>query len=542
MDPAESRFDFDYLVVGAGPAGLQLGYYLQRSGRDYLLLEGADRPGAFFTRFPRHRKLISINKVFTGCDDPETNLRWDWNSLLTDDHSHLFSSVTRRYFPEADDILRYLGDFAERFGIRVRYDTPIVRVSRREDGAEGFALTDGQGNVFTCRRLIVAAGLTKPYIPPIPGIEHGESYFDFPVDPHDFENQRVLIVGKGNSAFETAENLTETTAVIQLCSPTPVTLAWKTHYVGNLRAINNNFLDTYQLKSQNGILDAYIERIERQGDGFAVHILYTHAKSERREIPFDRILICTGFRFDDSVFDETCRPALTCNGKFPAQTAEWESVDVPGLYFAGNLMHSRDYKRTMSGFIHGFRYNVRALAQILERKHEETELPSREVAAEPRQLTAHVIDRINRSSAMFLQPAFFCDAIVAEDGVFRFYEDVPTDYAREGDIGQSPWWYTLSLEYGDFHTPPDPFNVERDPDPAQAHTTAYLHPILRRYQGDRLVAEHHIPEDLENVYSAAKYEGLIQDLFRSELAARRGGPGAPGEPHAPMSGARASNG
>jgi hypothetical protein len=31
-----------------------------------------------------------------------------------------------------------------------------------------------------------------------------------------------------------------------------------------------------------------------------------------------------------------------------------------------------------------------------------------------------VIDRINRSSAMFLQPAFFCEAIVAEEGVFRF--------------------------------------------------------------------------------------------------------------------------
>jgi hypothetical protein len=72
------------------------------------------------------------------------------------------------------------------------------------------------------------------------------------------------------------------------------------------------------------------------------------------------------------------------------------------------------------------------------------------------------------------------------------------------------------------HTPPDPFNVEHDPDSAQAHTTAYLHPILRRYQGDRLVAEHHIPEDLENVYSAAKYEGLIREIFRRELAARYG--------------------
>ncbi len=29
----------DTLIIGAGPAGLQLGYYLERSGRDYLILE-----------------------------------------------------------------------------------------------------------------------------------------------------------------------------------------------------------------------------------------------------------------------------------------------------------------------------------------------------------------------------------------------------------------------------------------------------------------------------------------------------------------------
>jgi cation diffusion facilitator CzcD-associated flavoprotein CzcO len=58
---------FDYIVIGAGPAGLQLGYELQRRGRDYLILEAADVAGSFFRRFPRHRQLISINKVNTDC-------------------------------------------------------------------------------------------------------------------------------------------------------------------------------------------------------------------------------------------------------------------------------------------------------------------------------------------------------------------------------------------------------------------------------------------------------------------------------------------
>jgi hypothetical protein len=53
----------DYLIIGAGPAGLQLGYFLERSGRDYLILEAGSHPGTFFRKYPRHRQLISINKT-----------------------------------------------------------------------------------------------------------------------------------------------------------------------------------------------------------------------------------------------------------------------------------------------------------------------------------------------------------------------------------------------------------------------------------------------------------------------------------------------
>ena len=37
----------DYIVVGAGPSGLQLGYYLERAGRDYVILERGHQAGAW---------------------------------------------------------------------------------------------------------------------------------------------------------------------------------------------------------------------------------------------------------------------------------------------------------------------------------------------------------------------------------------------------------------------------------------------------------------------------------------------------------------
>src|SRR4030095_12735448 len=91
--------DYDYLIIGAGPAGLQMGYYLQQSKKKYLILEKGEGPGTFFKRFPRHGTLISSNKVYTGYDDHEINLRFDWNSLLSDNDQLLFKNYSETYFP-----------------------------------------------------------------------------------------------------------------------------------------------------------------------------------------------------------------------------------------------------------------------------------------------------------------------------------------------------------------------------------------------------------------------------------------------------------
>jgi cation diffusion facilitator CzcD-associated flavoprotein CzcO len=178
-------------------------------------LEAGSAPGSFFSTFPRHRELISSNKRYTGSDDPEFNLRMDWNSLLSDDPALRFTSYSERYFPPADDLVRYLGDFAAAFRLRVQYGIRVTRITR--NGC--FRATDERGNSYEANRLIVATGVSKPYIPPIPGIETAELYNTVSVNPQDFADQRVLIIGKGNSAFETADNLIETAAVIHVAGP-----------------------------------------------------------------------------------------------------------------------------------------------------------------------------------------------------------------------------------------------------------------------------------------------------------------------------------
>lgn len=504
------RIESRYIILGAGPAGLQLGYFLQQNGCDFLILEAGEGPGTFFKTFPRHRQLISINKVNTGTEHPELNLRWDWNSLLSDEPNLRFAHYSKSYFPPADTLVTYMEDFAQQLQERIRYGTKIKTVHKAD---EHFELLDQHGQPYQATVLIVATGLSKPYIPDIPNVELCERYTDCSVDPNDYINQRVLIIGKGNSAFETADNLMETAASIHLCSPTPVTLAWKTHFVGNVRAVNNNFLDTYQLKSQNTILDARVDDIRRDDKGFIVDFTYTHAMDEKRTVRYDRVILCTGFRFDTDIFALDNQPEACIKGRFPAQTAEWESTNIAGLYFAGTLMQARDYRKTMSGFIHGFRYNVQALSHILMAKYENRQYPHETLPATVEALTSHVVYRINHGSAIFQQPGFMGDVIMIDNDCASYYNDMPLDYVRHGALGEHPAYFTISLEYGDFSHIKDPFYIERDPRPEQAHLTAYLHPIIRFYNGRTLVAERHVPEDLENVYSAEIYTNVIHNIF-----------------------------
>ncbi|MGJ6963814.1 NAD(P)-binding domain-containing protein [Streptosporangium sp. G11] len=495
----------DYVVIGAGPAGLQLGYFLGKAGRSYLILEAGPAPGTFFRTFPRHRRLISINKRYTGSDDPELNLRMDWNSLLSDDPGLLFTRYSDRYFPEADDMVRYLADFAAACDLRVAYDARVSRVTRAL-GTGHFLVTDERGRTHEARRVVVATGVSRSNIPPIPGIETAEPYGTVSTDPSEYVNQRVLVIGKGNSAFETADSLVETAAVIHVAGPNSIRLAWRTHFVGHLRAVNNNFLDTYQLKSQNAVLDGDVKRIERQADGsYLVTVSFVRADEVTKDIPYDRVIVCAGFRIDASIFSDECRPDLMIRDRFPALTPAYESVNVPDLYFAGTLTQSRDFKRGTSGFIHGFRYGTRALHRILENRYHGAGWPGHELPADPETLAAAVLERVNRSSALWQQFGLLGDVVVLDGrGGARYLEELPVDLEGPpiGDGGH----FTITLEYGPEHDKVDPFDIGvgriRQNDAERAAEGHYLHPVVRHHRAGAPPAVHHVTENLENEWTS----------------------------------------
>ncbi|MER5633904.1 NAD(P)-binding domain-containing protein [Streptomyces nitrosporeus] len=314
------------------------------------------------------------------------------------------------------------------------------------DGRD-YAVLDGGGRSWQAERLVMATGVPRLHEPPVPGLGLAERYDTFDPGPASFTKQRVLVVGKGNSAFETADGLMEKAAVIHVAGPRSVEFAWKTHCRGHLRAVNNNFLDTYQLKSQNAVLDGTVESIEKSGGGgFRVMLRYARITEPPRELHYDQGIVRTGFR-----------------------------------------------------------YATRALHRILGARHLGTPWPARTFTTAPEAIADAVIGRVNRSSGLWQQFGFLGDVVGVDGDRAVYQEEVPLDYVTGGGLGPAPHRFVVDLEYGPEHERADPFDVgvprvvENDADRAMDST--YLHPVVRHYRDGVPAGTLHLAENLENEWN-----------------------------------------
>lgn len=499
MDTGDDTINHKVIIIGAGPSGLQLAYSLQQKNVDYVILE-KDSIASFFTKYPRDGQLISFNKKYSIYDDPEVNLRWDWNSLLTDDYSHSFTDYSDRFYPNASEMVEYLRDFANKFELNISVGVCVESIERAT--GNGFLLRDSLNNYFHCDILVVATGLSKLYYPDIPGIENvTETYANVSIDPKLYVSKRILIIGKGNSGFELADIFLDTAALIHLVSPESVTLAWKTRHPGHLRSNYSRILDAYQLKTLHGALDADVVSIVKKGDVFHVEFEYAHADGERETIEYDHVILCTGFKFSDDIFHESVKPPLTVDDRLPDLTGEWESTSVDNLFFCGTLMQARDFKVSASAFIDGFRYNARSLAGIIYARITSLGLAVTTETLNVAMLVDYVEKRVCGTSSLWTQFGSLCDIIGYEtiDGRYVVYQDLPVDYHMEFLKERHPNRSVLTFEWGRFDG--DVFMIERHPSNKTAYTNVFLHPIIRTFNDDELVSTHHLLEDLFGMYS-----------------------------------------
>ncbi|WP_256107333.1 NAD(P)-binding domain-containing protein [Streptomyces sp. ODS05-4] len=192
----------DVVVVGAGQAGLSVGYHLRRAGlragEDFVVLDQAPRAGgAWQFRWPS----LTYDKVHGMHALPGMEL----------------GEVDGRR-PSAEVIGEYFRRYEEAFGLRVRRP---VRVSAVREGDGGKLRVETSRGTYQARAVVNATGTwDRPFWPRYPGQEtfrgrqlHTAGYGG----PEEFAGLRVVVVGGGASGtqhlMEIAEVAAETTWV-----------------------------------------------------------------------------------------------------------------------------------------------------------------------------------------------------------------------------------------------------------------------------------------------------------------------------------------
>jgi putative flavoprotein involved in K+ transport len=172
------------VVIGAGQAGLSVGYHLARRGVQFVILDASERVGDVWRR------------------------RWDSLRLFT---SARFAGLdgmpypaSPHYFPTKNEMGDYLEAYARKFTLPVRLGVRVDRVSRM---GTRFLVVAGDRRFEADNVIVAMANYQRPRTPSFAG----------DLDPrivqlHSFDYRNlsqlqdgdVLIVGAGNSGAEIA--------------------------------------------------------------------------------------------------------------------------------------------------------------------------------------------------------------------------------------------------------------------------------------------------------------------------------------------------
>ena len=507
---------FEYVVIGAGPAGLQMGYYLENTKKNYIIIERNQVPGSFYGRYPRNRMLISINKYFTGKKHPDFNLRHDWNSLLTDYHKDhlLFKNYSKAYYPSADSLLEYLKEYASMYNLKINYKTQVINISKKN---KRFVIKTNK-DIFVCKYLLIGTGLSKENVPDYKGKELITTYGKMSMDKNKYKNKNVYIIGLGNSGLETANHLLDSTSSIHL-GHNDSKFAWETHYPGHIRSVNAGYIDSYLLKSQNVISKMPKQvRLELVKENGKINVSMpcmcdNHTKEPILGKKYDYVISCTGFKFDESIFDDTARPNF--NGKLPEMDYDFSSKNIKNMYFIGALMQYTDFKKCSGAFIHGFRYYIRTLFRILEYRNHNIMWPNKKINKNLNELVQYMFHRINTTSGLYQNFGYLCDIIRIDKDGFTYFYELPYKYHRRFKEIKNSKYLVLTLEYGKSFTH-DILNPVLTFNPNEAEKSTFLHPIIRYMDKEGEVDMVHIVEDVNAEWYSKKlhHEPLKEFLNR----------------------------
>ncbi len=170
---------FDLVIIGGGPTGLNCGISAARAGLKYVILEKGVLVNSIYN-FPANMTFFSTSKLLEIGDTP-------------------FISHTEK--PTRSEALEYYRRLLETFDLNLH---TFEEVKDMERDADGFYIIHSSKGAYRAHSVIVATGFyDTPRLMEVPGegLPKVKHYYN---DPHPYVGKKVLVVGAANSACDVA--------------------------------------------------------------------------------------------------------------------------------------------------------------------------------------------------------------------------------------------------------------------------------------------------------------------------------------------------
>ncbi len=190
------------IVIGAGPAGLAVAACLKKAGAHVTILERAAKVGS---RWRMHYDRLRLHTVRGRSALPMMPMP---------------RSAGR--YPSREDVVRYLEGYAEAFDLQPLFGCAVSQVERAN---EGWCVTHDRGEEVG-DAVVFATGMAEtPSLPEWVGdftgnLVHSQGYRN----ASDFVDQKVLVVGFGNSGGDIALDLAKAGVDVSMSVRGPVNI------------------------------------------------------------------------------------------------------------------------------------------------------------------------------------------------------------------------------------------------------------------------------------------------------------------------------
>jgi len=288
------------LILGTGPAGYTAAVYAARANLEPVMITGMQQGG----------QLTTTTEVDNWPGDPEG---------LT-----------------GPDLMQRMQKHAERFGTEILFD----HIHTAELTSRPFKLTGDSGE-YTCDALIIATGASAKYL----GLESEEAFKGKGVsacatcDGFFYRNQKVAVIGGGNTAVEEALYLSNIAA--------EVTIVHRRDQFSCEKILAKHLFEKAENGNINIEFNATLDEVLGDKMGVTGLRLKSMEDESTKELDVSGVFIAIGHSPNTGIFDgqlEMDHGYLKVQSGLQGNATQ---TSIPGIFAAGDVM-DQQYKQAIT--------------------------------------------------------------------------------------------------------------------------------------------------------------------------------------------------